>query len=184
MLTCKALWLAVSPGLRIGPADFLQVINYCNTRTQAASPCCGWRFRPEARSHSSPCGKVPVCGFCLARRPAQPPAAPTAHGQGCRFLSRQDGGGPALVSDILTRPGSAGEVTIDVVTTKSAMFQVFQLKAPARLVVDLEGMRNAVPRKSIPVSSPVVKDVRVGQFREKNPEVVRVVADLVGRSSV
>jgi type IV pilus assembly protein PilQ len=41
-------------------------------------------------------------------------------------------------------------------------------------------MRNAVPRNSIPVSSMVVKDVRVGQLQEKNPEVVRVVADLSG----
>jgi type IV pilus assembly protein PilQ len=88
--------------------------------------------------------------------------------------------GPALVSDILISPGSAGEVTIDVATTKSATFHVFQLADPARLVLDVEGVRNAVSRKLIPVSSPVVKDVRVGQFREKDPEVVRVVADLAG----
>jgi type IV pilus assembly protein PilQ len=87
---------------------------------------------------------------------------------------------PVLVSDILIRPGSAGEVTIDVATTKSATFHVLQFDHPDRLVVDLEGARNRFPRKSIPVSSPVVKDVRVGQFREKNPEVVRVVADLSG----
>ncbi len=89
--------------------------------------------------------------------------------------------GPALVSDILIRPGSSGEVTIDVATTKSATFHVFQLDHPDRLVVDLEGARNRFRQKSIPVSSPVVKDVRVGQFQEKNPEVVRVVADLSGK---
>jgi type IV pilus assembly protein PilQ len=89
--------------------------------------------------------------------------------------------GPALVSDILIRPGSVGEVTIDVATTKFASFHVLQLDHPDRLVVDLEGARNRFRRKSIPVSSSVVKDVRVGQFREKNPEVVRVVADLSGK---
>jgi type IV pilus assembly protein PilQ len=88
--------------------------------------------------------------------------------------------GPALVSDILIRPGSGGEVTIDVATTKSATFHVLEFDHPDRLVVDLEGARNRFRLKSIPVSSPVVKDVRVGQFREKNPEVVRVVADLSG----
>jgi len=86
--------------------------------------------------------------------------------------------GPALVSDILIRTGPAGEVTIDVATTKSATFHFFQLKDPARLVLDVEGVRDAVPRKLIFVSSPLVNDVRVGQFREKDPEVVRVVADL------
>lgn len=89
-------------------------------------------------------------------------------------------GGPALVSDVLIKPGTAGEVTIDVATTQSPVFRVFQLRAPARLVVDMEGVRNAVPRKSFPVSSPVVTEVRVGQFRESNPEVARVVADLSG----
>ena len=88
--------------------------------------------------------------------------------------------GPALVSDIVIRPGSSGEVTIDVATTKSAAFHVYQFDHPDRLVVDLEGARNQFRQKSIPVSSPVVKDVRVGQFQEKNPEVVRVVADLSG----
>jgi len=88
--------------------------------------------------------------------------------------------GPASVSDILIRPGAAGEVTIDVATTKSATFRVFRLDHPARLVMDLEGMRNAVRRNMIPVSSPLVKDVRVGQFRDKDPQVVRVVADLSG----
>jgi type IV pilus assembly protein PilQ len=89
--------------------------------------------------------------------------------------------GPALVSDVMISPGSSGEVTIDVVTTKSATFHVFQFDHPDRLVVDLEGARNRSRQKSIPVSSPVVKDVRVGQFQEKNPEVVRVVADLSGK---
>ena len=87
---------------------------------------------------------------------------------------------PASVSDILITPGSAGEVTIDVATTKSATFHVYRFDGPERLVMDVEGMRNAVPRRLIPVSSSVVKDVRVGQFREKDPEVVRVVADLTG----
>jgi type IV pilus assembly protein PilQ len=87
---------------------------------------------------------------------------------------------PGLVSDLLIRPGSAGEVTIDVAMTKSATFHVDRFDHPDRLVVDVEGMRNAVSRKLIPVSSPVVKDVRVGQFREKDPAVVRVVADLSG----
>jgi type IV pilus assembly protein PilQ len=87
---------------------------------------------------------------------------------------------PASVSEILITPGPAGGVTIDVATTKSATFHTYRFDHPDRLVVDIEGMRNAVRRNPIPVSSQVVKEVRVGQFRAKNPEVVRVVADLSG----
>ena len=105
---------------------------------------------------------------------------PTPPAKGAGSSPGKTAEGPVLVSDILIRPGSAGEVTIDVATTKSATFHVLQFDHPNRLVVDVEGARNGFRRKSIPVSSPVVKDVRVGQFREKNSEVVRVVADLSG----
>ena len=105
---------------------------------------------------------------------------PTPPAKGAGSSPGKTAEGPVLVSDILIRPGSAGEVTIDVATTKSAMFHVLRFDHPDRLVLDMEGARNGFRRKSIPVSSPVVKDVRVGQFREKDSEVVRVVADLSG----
>jgi type IV pilus assembly protein PilQ len=105
---------------------------------------------------------------------------PTPPAKGAGSSPGKTAEGPASVSDILIRPGSAGEVTIDVATTRSATFHVYRFDHPERLVMDVEGVRNAVRRKLIPVSSPVVKDVRVGQFREKDPEVVRVVADLSG----
>jgi type IV pilus assembly protein PilQ len=112
----------------------------------------------------------------LAGHPAAIPARATPESS----TPSKTAGGPALVSDVLIRPGSDGEVTIDVTTTKSATFHVYRLGSPDRLVLDVEGMRNAVRLKLIPVSSSVVKDVPVGQFREKDPEVVRVVADLSG----
>jgi hypothetical protein len=87
---------------------------------------------------------------------------------------------PLLVSDVSITPGSEGEVTIDVATTKPAPFHVLRFDHPDRLVVDLEGARIRFRRSPIPVSSPVVRDVRVGQFKEKDPEVVRLVADLSG----
>jgi type IV pilus assembly protein PilQ len=105
---------------------------------------------------------------------------PTPPAKGALSSPGKTAEGPALVSDILIRPGSAGEVTIDVATRESATFHVYRFDHPERLVLDVEGVRNAVRRKLIPVSSPTVKDVRVGQFREKDPEVVRVVADLSG----
>ena len=88
--------------------------------------------------------------------------------------------GPALVAGVFVKPGSEGEVTIDVAMTKSAAFHVHQFDHPDRFVLDVEGARNAFRENSVSVSSPVLKDVRVGQFREKDSDVVRVVADLAG----
>jgi hypothetical protein len=46
--------------------------------------------------------------------------------------------------------------------------------------VDIEGARNTSPQKSYTVDTVVLKGVRIGQFRAKDPSVVRVVADLKG----
>ena len=82
------------------------------------------------------------------------------------------------VSGISIQAGAAGEAFIDVATTRSAPYRVMRLKNPERLVVDLEGARNSTAQKIYSAQSQLVKDVRVGQFREINPAVVRVVADL------
>src|SRR5208337_583018 len=111
--------------------------------------------------------------------PASSTPIPPAEGSGSSPGKTIEG--PALVSDILIRPGSSGGVTIDVATTKPETFHVLQLDHPDRFVVDVEGARNGFRQKFIPVSSPVVKDVRVSQFGEKSAEVVRVVADLSGK---
>jgi hypothetical protein len=111
-----------------------------------------------------------------------PPASstPKPPPQGAAASSGKKTDRPILVSHISVTPGAEGEVTINVATTKSARFHMFRLESPDRLVVDLEGARNRFHRKSIPVSSPVVRDVRVGQLKVDNREVVRVVADLSG----
>ena len=69
---------------------------------------------------------------------------------------------------------------MDVSTSRSASYRVTTLPNPARLVVDIEGAQNTSPQKSYPADTAVLKDVRIGQFRAKDPSVVRVVADLNG----
>ena len=86
---------------------------------------------------------------------------------------------PALVSDLSVKPGSAGEITIEVALTTSLPFKVSRIDRPDRFVVDVEGARFPFPRKSILVGSRGVKDVRVSQFQKGNPGVVRVVVDLL-----
>ena len=58
------------------------------------------------------------------------------------------------------------------------------LSNPDRLVLDLEGVRSALPMHRIPVDSAAVKGVRVGQHQEGRVPVARVVLDLRGRSLI
>lgn len=88
--------------------------------------------------------------------------------------------GPVRVSAISIKAGAPGETFVDVATSSSPSFRVLDLQNPRRLVVDLEGAHNGTRQRLYAANSPVLKDVRVGQFREKNPAVVRVVADLSG----
>jgi len=87
---------------------------------------------------------------------------------------------PVRVSDISIKDGKTGETFVDVATSSAPIFQVLQLEHPRRLVVDFQGARNATPRRLFAAHSVLLKGVRVGQFRESNPAVVRVVADLDG----
>lgn len=86
----------------------------------------------------------------------------------------------ALVSGISITPDSRGETFVDIASTRSVPYHVFQLADPYRLVVDLKDARNATRKDVYPVDSPVLKRIRVGQWRPVDPAVVRVVADLAG----
>ena len=86
----------------------------------------------------------------------------------------------ATVAGISIKAGPAGETFIDITTTHPTAYSVLHLANPSRLVLDLEGARNGTRQRAYPASSEVLKGVRVGQFREGNPSVVRVVADLIG----
>jgi type IV pilus assembly protein PilQ len=88
--------------------------------------------------------------------------------------------GPVKVSDVSIKPGNTGETFVDVATSSTPTFHVTQLKNPKRLVVDIEEARNVTQQKLFAAQSSVLKDVRIAQFRESRPAVVRVVADLAG----
>ncbi len=86
----------------------------------------------------------------------------------------------AQVSGISVLPGSQGETTIDIASSRAVPYRVFQLADPFRLVIDLKDARDASSQDVYQVDSPVLKRVRVGQWQPGNPSVVRVVADLEG----
>jgi len=72
-----------------------------------------------------------------------------------------------------------GNVEVRIVADGRLTYKAFRLEAPARLVIDLEGVKNAAPKNSVDVADDVVKRVRVAQFQ---PTVARVVVDLSRRS--
>ncbi len=82
--------------------------------------------------------------------------------------------GPVKVSNICIQAGADGETLVDIAMNRATTFRVSQLQHPARLVVDLEGARNATRRMTFAASSPFVKRVRIGQHDQS----LRVVADL------
>jgi AMIN domain len=86
----------------------------------------------------------------------------------------------ALVSGVSVQPGPYGDTFVDIATTRSIPYRVFQLKDPLRLVVDLKDARDASRKRVYPVESDVLQRVRVAQWRGVAPAVVRVVADLEG----
>jgi AMIN domain len=94
--------------------------------------------------------------------------------------SRKKANTLASVSSISIQPNDHGETTIDIASSRSVPYRVFQLADPFRLVIDLKDARNTSSRDVYPVNSPVLKSVRVGQWQSGNPAVVRVVADLEG----
>jgi AMIN domain len=94
--------------------------------------------------------------------------------------SRKEAAALASVSGISIEPNDHGETTIDIASSRSVPYRVFQLADPFRLVIDLKDARNTSSQDVYHVNSPVLKSVRVGQWQSGKPAVVRVVADLQG----
>ena len=88
--------------------------------------------------------------------------------------------GPLFVSKISFEKHEADETLVNVTTSRSANYRVMALGNPARLVIDIDGAQNTSHQSSYAADTAVLKGVRIGQFRAKDPSVVRVVADLNG----
>ncbi|HEX8410992.1 MAG TPA: type IV pilus secretin PilQ [Thermoanaerobaculia bacterium] len=72
-----------------------------------------------------------------------------------------------------------GNVEVRIAGDGTLKYKAFRLEAPSRLVIDIEGVKNAVARNNVTVNDAVVKRVRVAQF---NPNVARVVVDLAQKT--
>jgi len=72
-----------------------------------------------------------------------------------------------------------GEVEVRIAADGQLKYKAFRLENPARLVIDLDGVKNAASKSNVAIDDDVVKRVRVAQFQ---PTVARVVVDLAQKS--
>ncbi|HEX6176724.1 MAG TPA: AMIN domain-containing protein, partial [Thermoanaerobaculia bacterium] len=74
--------------------------------------------------------------------------------------------------------GAGDDVRIRIAGDGEFQYNAFRLDNPARLVVDLQGVRNVVKKPAVEVNSGAVERVRVGQFKAGAAPIARVVIDL------
>ena len=76
--------------------------------------------------------------------------------------------------------GEGANLAVDI-TGDGAMdsYKAFRLDNPARLVVDIKGVKNRVAKPAVDVNNGAVRKVRVAQFA---PDVTRIVLDLTGKT--
>lgn len=114
----------------------------------------------------------------IQRMPSGVQAEATSRQRTVKFQTPDPG--PTQFLGVSILPGTTGKTLIDLSITRATSYHLFQLKNPARLVLDLEQARMARPQKFYVAQSPLLREVRVSQFRSDEPAIVRVVADLSG----
>jgi type IV pilus assembly protein PilQ len=72
-----------------------------------------------------------------------------------------------------------GNVEVRIAGDGQLKYKAFRLESPSRLVIDLEGVKNAAPKNNVVVADEIVRRVRIAQFQ---PAVARVVVDLAHRT--
>ncbi len=74
--------------------------------------------------------------------------------------------------------GAGAAMDVTIATDGDTTYNTFKLQRPARAVIDLDGINNKLAKNIIDVSDPVVKRIRVSQFKGAPQPVTRVVLDL------
>jgi type IV pilus secretin PilQ/predicted competence protein len=74
--------------------------------------------------------------------------------------------------------GSGASMEVQLAADGELTYNAFKLASPARVVIDLAGVHDKLPKNVIPVAGGVVKKIRVSQFKASPDPVTRVVLDL------
>jgi type IV pilus assembly protein PilQ len=76
--------------------------------------------------------------------------------------------------------GSGAAVEVQLATDGDAAYKAFKLEKPARIVIDLTGVKDKLAKNTMKVDDAVVQRIRVSQFTS---DVTRVVLDLAASSN-
>jgi type IV pilus assembly protein PilQ len=74
--------------------------------------------------------------------------------------------------------GAGAAMEVRLATDGDVAYNAFKLEKPSRVVIDLTGVNNKLAKNIINVSDPVVKKIRVSQFKSAPDAVTRVVLDV------
>jgi type IV pilus assembly protein PilQ len=74
--------------------------------------------------------------------------------------------------------GAGAAMEVRLATDGDVSYNAFKLEKPSRVVIDLTGVNNKLAKNIINVSDPVVKKIRVSQFKGAPDAVTRVVLDI------
>jgi type IV pilus secretin PilQ/predicted competence protein len=74
--------------------------------------------------------------------------------------------------------GTGSAIEVRLATDGDVAYNAFKLEKPSRIVIDLTGVNDKLAKNIINVSDPVVKRIRVSQFKSAPEAVTRVVLDV------
>jgi type IV pilus assembly protein PilQ len=79
--------------------------------------------------------------------------------------------------------GAGTAMEVRLATDGDVAYNAFKLEKPSRIVIDLTGVSDKLAKNVINVSDPVVKRIRVSQFKSAPEAVTRVVLDVDEKAS-
>ncbi|MEA2345049.1 MAG: type pilus assembly protein PilQ, partial [Thermoanaerobaculia bacterium] len=79
--------------------------------------------------------------------------------------------------------GTGSAIEVRLATDGDVAYNAFKLEKPSRVVIDLTGVNDKLAKNIINVSDPVVKRIRVSQFKSAPEAVTRVVLDVDEKAS-
>jgi len=79
--------------------------------------------------------------------------------------------------------GAGSAMEVHLATDGDVTYNAFKLEKPSRIVIDLNGVNDKLAKNIINVSDPVVKRIRVSQFKSAPDAVTRVVLDVDEKAS-
>jgi type IV pilus secretin PilQ/predicted competence protein len=79
--------------------------------------------------------------------------------------------------------GAGAAMQVRLATDGDVAYNAFKLEKPSRIVIDLTGVNDKLAKNIINVSDPVVKRIRVSQFKSAPDAVTRVVLDVDEQTS-